>query len=92
MSGEIALRNTMPATAVEETGSELGKLSGNNRKVCILAYDGLCTFEYAMAIEIFAVNRPEFSPWYDCQVVAVDAQPFAGLAMLLLKPKMILNN
>ncbi|MDF2600832.1 MAG: ftrA, partial [Methylobacterium brachiatum] len=27
--------------------------------VVILAYDGLCTFEYGCAVEVFALPRPE---------------------------------
>lgn len=28
--------------------------------VAILAYDGLCTFEFGIAVEIFGLARPEF--------------------------------
>ncbi len=56
-----------------------------NKKVCILAYDGLCTFEYSLAIEIFALARPEFSTWYDCQIVAVDKQPIRGLGNIVIQ-------
>jgi len=50
-----------------------------NRKVCVLAYDGLCTFEYALAVEIFALPRPDLEAWYDFQTVAVDQGPLRGL-------------
>ena len=44
--------------------------------VAVLAYEGLCTFEYGIAMEIFALPRPEFDfPWYSHRVVAVDACP-----------------
>ena len=65
------------ATSTETTG----------KKVCILAYDGLCTFEFSMAVEIFALDRPEFSPWYDCQIVAVDEQPIRGLGNVVIDAK-----
>ncbi|KQQ49287.1 transcriptional regulator [Pseudomonas sp. Leaf127] len=41
--------------------------------VAILAYDGLCTFEFGIAIEMFALPRPEFDfAWYRHCIVAVD--------------------
>ncbi len=44
--------------------------------VAILAYDGLCTFEFGIAVEIFGLARPEFEfPWYRHQIVAVDTGP-----------------
>lgn len=48
--------------------------------VAILAYDGLCTFEFGIAIEIFALPRPEFDfAWYRHCVVAVDQGPMRAL-------------
>jgi AraC family transcriptional activator FtrA len=44
--------------------------------VAILAYDGLCTFEFGCAVELFALARPELGvAWYDHAVCAVDAGP-----------------
>lgn len=41
--------------------------------VAVLAYDGLCTFEFGIAVEIFGLPRPEFDfPWYRFQVVSGD--------------------
>ncbi|KAF0864249.1 transcriptional regulator FtrA [Pseudomonas sp. LD120] len=42
----------------------------------ILAYDGLCTFEFGIAVEIFGLARPEFDfPWYTQCIAAVDQGP-----------------
>ena len=42
--------------------------------VAVLAYDGLCTFEFGIAVEIFGLARPEFTfPWYRFAVVAADS-------------------
>jgi AraC family transcriptional activator FtrA len=30
--------------------------------VVVLAYDGLCAFEYGCAMEVFALSRPEAGP------------------------------
>lgn len=41
--------------------------------VAILAYDGLCTFEFGCAVEVFALPRPELgTPWYRCVVCAAE--------------------
>jgi len=45
----------------------------------VLAYDGLCTFEYGIAIELFDLDRPELGvPWYDCRIVGVDGRVARG--------------
>ena len=39
--------------------------------VAALTYDGLCTFEFGIAVEVFGLARPEFEfPWYKFKVVA----------------------
>ena len=49
------------------------------RTVIILAYDGLCTFEYGCAVEVFALPRPEFGDrWYRCAIAAVEPGPLRG--------------
>lgn len=44
----------------------------NNKKplVCILTYNGLCMFEFGIALEVFALPRPEIKNWYDTKIVA----------------------
>jgi AraC family transcriptional activator FtrA len=39
--------------------------------VAVLAYDGLCTFEFGVAVEVFGLARPELgADWYRFRVVA----------------------
>lgn len=47
--------------------------------VCVLAYDGLCTFEFGIAVELFALPRPEFDRWYRFATVKVDPGPLRAL-------------
>ncbi|WP_416310492.1 transcriptional regulator FtrA [Pseudomonas sp. W03] len=48
--------------------------------VAVLAYDGLCTFEFGIAVEMFGLPRPEFDfPWYRQRIVAVDEGPMRAL-------------
>src|ERR1700751_4137798 len=43
--------------------------------VAVLAYDGLCTFEFGIAVEVFGLPRPEFDfPWYDFCVVSAEGR------------------
>src|SRR5580700_4534370 len=47
-----------------------------NHKVVALAYDGLCTFEFGCAVEVFALPRPELPvPWYEFAVCAAERGP-----------------
>ncbi|WP_312583772.1 transcriptional regulator FtrA [Atlantibacter sp.] len=45
-----------------------------NTLVVALAYDGLCTFEFGVAVEIFGLPRPELGPdWYRFAVAGVES-------------------
>ena len=47
-----------------------------NPLVVALAYDGLCTFEFGVAVEVFGLPRPEMGPqWYRFAVASVDEGP-----------------
>ena len=44
--------------------------------VVVLVYDGLRTFEFGCACEIFGLPRPELDrPWYRFKVCAVEPGP-----------------
>jgi AraC family transcriptional regulator, transcriptional activator FtrA len=45
----------------------------DRRRVAALAYDGLCTFEFGIVVEVFGLPRPELGPnWYRLQVCALE--------------------
>lgn len=46
-----------------------------NRRVVALVYDGLCTFEYGIAVEMFGLPRPEFDDWYSFASCAIERGP-----------------
>jgi len=57
-----------------------------NRSVVAVAYDGLCTFEFGVATELFGLARPELDvDWYDFSVVAADDGPLRALGGLTIK-------
>ncbi|MEM6708032.1 MAG: transcriptional regulator FtrA [Pseudomonadota bacterium] len=44
------------------------------RRVAALVYDGLCTFEFGICVEFFALPRPELdTSWYSFSAVPVEA-------------------
>jgi len=51
-----------------------------NRNVVALAYDGLCTFEFATAVEVFGLVRPEMGPdWYRFAIASLDPGPLRAV-------------
>lgn len=45
----------------------------SNPLVVAVAYDGLCTFEFSVAVEVFGLPRPEMgSDWYRFAVAGID--------------------
>lgn len=61
--------------------------------VAILAYDGLCTFEFGIAVEIFGLPRPEFNfPWYNHRIVSVDPYPMQASGGIQVVSRFGLNS
>jgi AraC family transcriptional activator FtrA len=45
-------------------------------RVVAVAYHGLCTFEFGVVVEVFALPRPEVKvPWYQFKVCSLEAGP-----------------
>jgi AraC family transcriptional regulator, transcriptional activator FtrA len=56
-----------------------------NRLVVALAYDGLCTFEFGVAVEVFGLDRPEMGPgWYRFAVAALEPGPLRAAGGILV--------
>ncbi len=61
--GKISPMNDLPSKPVRD---EPGL-------VAVITYDGLCTFEFGIAVEVFGLARPEFDfPWYQFSVIAAE--------------------
>jgi AraC family transcriptional regulator, transcriptional activator FtrA len=41
-------------------------------KVSALAYEGLCTFEFGIVVELFGLPRPELDHWYTFEVCGLE--------------------
>jgi AraC family transcriptional regulator, transcriptional activator FtrA len=51
----------------------MSAVAPKNRKVAAVIYDGLCTFEFAIVAEVFALPRPELKvDWYKFSVCSAD--------------------
>ena len=51
--------------------------------VAALAYDGLCTFEYGVTVEVFGLSRPELGPdWYRFASCAIEPGPLRAVGGL----------
>jgi AraC family transcriptional regulator, transcriptional activator FtrA len=51
--------------------------SSKKHQVVAVAYDGLCTFEFGCAVEIFSLARPELNvDWYEFSVCSSNRGPF----------------
>ncbi len=54
------------------------KKASAGHSVAVLAYDGLCTFEFGIAVEVFGLPRPEIADWYRFTVCAIEPGPLAA--------------
>ncbi|MDM9626008.1 transcriptional regulator FtrA [Rhizobium sp. S152] len=53
--------------------------------VAVLAYDGLCTFEFGIAYEVFGLSRPEMGEgWYRYSVCGVEPGPLRAAGGLMV--------
>ncbi len=55
-------------------------------RVTVLAYDGLCTFEFAIAVEVFGLPRPKFKHWYDFRVCGLEHGALHATGEIQLTP------
>jgi AraC family transcriptional activator FtrA len=56
------------------------------RRVVAVAYGGLCTFEFGIVVEVFALPRPELQvPWYRFKVCSVETGPLKALGGITVR-------
>ena len=55
-------------------------------RVVALAYEGLCTFEFGIVVEAFALPRPELRvPWYRFSVCSLESGPVRGMGGVIIQ-------
>lgn len=76
------MRDTGENDNIQSDSAKMTKFAALPEKhpmVCALAYDGLCTFEFGIAVELFALPRPEFENWYRFATVKAEAGPIRAV-------------
>jgi AraC family transcriptional activator FtrA len=53
----------------------------------VLAYDGLCTFEFGIVVEMFGLPRPELERWYAFSVCGVATRPLSAIGGVTVTPR-----
>ena len=46
-----------------------------NKRITVLAYDRMATFEFSIPVEVFGLPRPYLDPWYEFEVCALERGP-----------------
>src|SRR5437762_6640356 len=54
--------------------------------VAAIVYDGLCTFEFGIVVELFGLPRPELERWYDFVVCSADTGPLTAIGSVMVMP------
>ena len=64
-----------------------------NRRVVAVLYDRLCTFEFGITTELFALPRPELNrDWYRFEAVSIDQGPIRGAGGIVLTASTALDS
>ncbi|KFI11714.1 helix-turn-helix domain-containing protein [Vibrio coralliilyticus] len=58
-------------------------------KVAILAHSHITLFEMSCAAELFALPRPEFDPWYYCEIINMENKDFESTGGVTLSTKFV---
>ncbi len=56
-------------------------------KVVALAYEGLCTFEFGIVVELFGLPRPELAHWYSFEVCGLERGPLRATGGVSVVPR-----
>ena len=55
-------------------------------RVAALVYEGLCTFEFGIAVEMFGLPRPEFDRWYSFMSCGLENRPLRATGGISITP------
>lgn len=56
-------------------------------RVVVLAYDGLCMFEFGTVVEMFGLARPEFDHWYSFSVCGLTRRAVRATGGITIMPQ-----
>src|SRR6266702_1255936 len=63
------------------------KTSAKQHRVVVLAYEGLCTFEFGIVVEMFGLPRPELENWYSFSVCGLENRPLHATGGITVTPQ-----
>jgi AraC family transcriptional activator FtrA len=78
-------QKTITVNIMPRAQKQFGTLRTPHRVVA-LAYDGLCTFEFGIAVEMFGLPRPELDRFYDFAVCGVEQRPLRAMGGVSVVP------
>lgn len=56
-------------------------------RIVVLAYEGLCTFEFGIVVEMFGLSRPEFDRWYSFSVCGLAQRAVRATGGVTIMPQ-----
>jgi AraC family transcriptional regulator, transcriptional activator FtrA len=56
-------------------------------RVAVLAYEGLCTFEFGIVVELFGLPRPELDRWYTFEACGLESGPLRATGGVSVLPR-----
>src|SRR5260370_8685959 len=62
-----------------------------SHRVAVLAYEGLCRFEFGVAVELFGLPRPELDAWYGFEVCGLERGLIRATGGVSVLPRRGLN-
>lgn len=69
------------------TRSKAGDRNPSLHRVAALAYQGLCTFEFGIVVELFGLPRPELDRWYVFEVCGLEKGPLRATGGVSVLPR-----
>lgn len=63
-----------------------------SKKVAILLSPPISTFEFACAVELFALPRPEYPTWYQSDVVSFEKEDHPATGNIVIKTNKVLSH
>jgi AraC family transcriptional regulator, transcriptional activator FtrA len=88
----LRLKRRLPAVQKTTIVKKMPNLRKTRRKfalphrVAVLAYEGLCTFEFGIAVELFGLPRPELEDWYEFEVCGLETGPLSATGGFHVSP------
>src|ERR1700722_17033796 len=80
-------RNTDLRVAEKTISVYIMPTSPFRHHIVVLAYEGLCTFEFGIAVEMFGLPRPELEQWYTFEVCSLDQGPLQAIGGVRVLPR-----